>query len=232
MVIFGYGLSRCACMSLPLILHVENPNPITLTLTLEHVVRLKEILNSYDKRMKVLREKMEKERKDQLIQLDKQKKLEIEDMNKMHAKALAGIKTYYNDITHSNLELIHVLKLEVADMKKKEVQHEKMMFEIAQENKRLSEPLDKAAKEESYLARELENYDRDNKELKEVKSRILVSDQELTKVEWEREALEQRYDKVQKEHDQLYAGLQKAVYEVQQKAGFKNMLLIIIQQSV
>jgi hypothetical protein len=110
-------------------------------------------------------------------------------------------------------------------MKKREVQHEKMMFEIAQENKRLSEPLDKAAKEESYLDRELENYERDKKELREVKAKILVTDDELKKVEWEREVLEQRYGKVKTERDSLYSNLQGAVYEVQQKAGFKNMLL-------
>ena len=49
----------------------------------------------------------------------------------------------------SDVAFIQVLKGDVADMKKREVQHEKMMFEIAEENKRLSEPLDKAAKEES-----------------------------------------------------------------------------------
>merc|ERR1711959_771762 len=156
---------------------------------------------------------------------ENQKKKDIGVMKKMHEEALADIKTYYNDITHNNLELIQNLKVEVADMKKKEVQHEKMMFEIAQENKRLSEPLDKAAKEESFLDRELENYERDKKELKEVKMKILVTDEELKKVEWEREALEQRYEKVKKERDTLYTNLQSAVYEVQQKAGFKNMLL-------
>merc|ERR1711988_1943306 len=175
--------------------------------------------------MKVLRENMEKERKEQLQQLESQKKSDIGVMKRNNEKALADIKTYYNDITHNNLELIQVLKGDVSDMKKKEVQHEKMMFEIAQENKRLSEPLDKAAKEESYLDRELENYERDKKELKEVKMKILVTDEELKKVEWEREALEQRYEKVKKERDMLYSNLQSAVYEVQQKAGFKNMLL-------
>jgi len=194
-------------------------------LRVEHDRRLKEILNSYDKRMKVLRDNMEKERKDELTKLELQKKDDILVLKRLHEKALADIKTYYNDITHNNLELIQVLKQDVAEMKKREVQHEKMMFEIAQENKRLSEPLDKAAKEESYLDRELENYERDKKELREVKAKILVTDEELKKVEWEREVLEQRYEKVKKERDVLYANLQSAVYEVQQKAGFKNMLL-------
>lgn len=58
-------------------------------------------------------------------------------------QAFSDIKNYYNDITHNNLDLIKTLKEDVADMKKKENQNEKLMFEIAQENKRLSEPLQK-----------------------------------------------------------------------------------------
>ena len=43
-----------------------------------------------------------------------------------------------NDITHNNLDLIRSLKEEVAEMKKKEISNEKLMFEIAQENKKVS----------------------------------------------------------------------------------------------
>ena len=59
---------------------------------------------------------------------------------KKREKAFGEIKNYYNDITHNNLDLIRSLKDEVSDMKKKEISNEKLMFEIAQENKKLSEP--------------------------------------------------------------------------------------------
>lgn len=58
-----------------------------------------------------------------------------------HEKAFSEIKVFYNDITHSNLDLIKSLKEDVAKLKKAESTDEKMMFEIAQENKRMSEPL-------------------------------------------------------------------------------------------
>lgn len=61
-------------------------------------------------------------------------------------QAFADIKNYYNDITHNNLDLIKTLKEDVAEMKKKEAQNEKLMYEIAQENKRLSEPLQKVCR--------------------------------------------------------------------------------------
>jgi len=194
-------------------------------LRVEHDRRLKEILNSYDKRMKVLRDNMEKERKDELMALDNQKKDMIKSLKKMHEKALADIKTYYNDITHNNLELIQNLKVDVSEMKKREVRNQKMMLEIAQENKRLSAPMEKAHKEEHYLNRELEHYAKDKIELKEVKGQVLLHEDELRRMEWETEVLEQRYEQIKKEKDDLYKRLQSAVYEVQQKAGFKSSLV-------
>ena len=37
--------------------------------------------------------------------------------------------------------------------------------------------------------------------------------------------LEQRFSQVQKESDELYSKFVKAIHEVQQKSGFKNLLL-------
>ena len=54
-------------------------------------------------------------------------------------------------------------------MKKKEAANEKRMFEIAQENKRLSEPLTRALKEVELLRHELSNYDKDKLSLQNTK---------------------------------------------------------------
>ena len=61
-----------------------------------------------------------------------------------HERAFLDIKNYYTDITINNLDLIKSLKEEVAQKKKTENMDEKEMFEIAQENKRMSEPLKEA----------------------------------------------------------------------------------------
>jgi predicted nuclease with TOPRIM domain len=84
---------------------------------------------------------------------------------------LAEIKNYYNDITYNNLDLIKTLKEDVAEMKKREAQNEKLMYEIAQENKRLSEPLSKALKEVETLRGALALYDKDKASLAHTKVR-------------------------------------------------------------
>jgi hypothetical protein len=48
----------------------------------------------------------------------------------------------------------------VTDMKKKEAANDKLMYEIAQENKRLVEPLAKSLKEVEKLRLGLQNYEK------------------------------------------------------------------------
>jgi growth arrest-specific protein 8 len=68
---------------------------------------------------------------------------------------LGKSRTTYSDITHNNLDLIKSLKEEVTKMKKKEAQNEKLMSEIAKENKRSLEPLTNALNGAKTLRHEL-----------------------------------------------------------------------------
>jgi growth arrest-specific protein 8 len=68
------------------------------------------------------------------------------------------IKSYYNEITHSNLDLIHTLKEELHVLKRKEAADDKLMYDIAQENKRMTEPLKRALADIEHLTAEREAY--------------------------------------------------------------------------
>merc|ERR1712054_301574 len=143
----------------------------------EYERTVKEMQQKYERKMRVLRDELDLRRKVEIFEIEERKNNHINELMKKHEKAFGEIKNYYNDITHNNLDLIRSLKDEVADMKKKEAANEKLMFEIAQENKKLSEPLTRALKE------------------------------------------------VEKERDELYEKFESTIYDVQQKSGFKNILL-------
>lgn len=115
-------------------------------------LQVRELEMKYDKKMKILRSDMELRRKQEIHEIEERKNSHINDLMKKHERAFAEVKNYYNDITHNNLDLIRTLKDDVAEMKKKETQNEKLMYEIAQENKRLSDPLTKALKEVGTLS--------------------------------------------------------------------------------
>jgi len=117
------------------------------------------------------------------------------------------------------------LKEEVAEMKKKESADEKLMFEIAQENKRMSEPLKQALQDVERLRSELKEYTQIKERLSVTKGELIVVEDELKALQWENEILGQRYEILSKEKQDLYDKLQVTVFEVQQKTGFKNLLL-------
>jgi len=202
----------------------ENDKNVT-KLRQQYEREVKELQQKYEKKMKLLREDLELRRKVEILEIEERKNNHINELMKKHEKAFGEIKNYYNDITHNNLDLIRSLKEEVAEMKKKEISNEKLMFEIAQENKKLSEPLTRALKEVEKLRHELANYQKDKMSLQNAKSRLHVLETQLRDLTWEHEVLEQRFHHVEKERDELFEKFESTIYDVQQKSGFKNILL-------
>eukprot|EP00753_Platysulcus_tardus_P011013 PLAT322.1.p1 GENE.PLAT322.1~~PLAT322.1.p1 ORF type:complete len:481 (+),score=293.37 PLAT322.1:69-1511(+) len=202
----------------------EQDRAITL-LRQEFERKAKEMQQKYEKKMRSVREELEARRRDDIARIEERKNRRIAELMKAHEKAFGEIKNYYNDITHNNLDRIKSLKEDVALMKKKEAADEKRMIEIAQENKKMSEPLKNALRDVKRLRQELEAYNRDREQLKGTKARLLVVEDSTKSLAWEHEVLQQRFAEAVTERDALYERFQASVYEVQQKAGFRNQLL-------
>src|SRR5205807_801240 len=79
-------------------------------------------------------------RKADIRRIEDRKNKHIVSLMEKHKDAFKAIKHYYYDVTHNNLDLIRQRKDEVIALKKQEHQDEKAMTEIAQANKKLSEP--------------------------------------------------------------------------------------------
>lgn len=117
-------------------LKFENDKAITeLRLAFERESR--ELTALYDDKMARLRDDLAKAREDEIRSIEKRKTKHIQQLISAHEKAFTDIKLYFNEITHSNLDLIKSLKEEVEELKKKESTDEKVMYQIAQENKKV-----------------------------------------------------------------------------------------------
>lgn len=110
-------------------------------------------------------------------------------------------------------------------MRKKEEYLEREMAEVSLQNKRLAEPLQRAREEMIEMQKRLANHERDKQILACTKARLKVTEKELKDLKWEHEILEQRFIKVQQEREELYRKFTAAIQEVQQKTGFKNLVL-------
>ncbi|CAJ0955825.1 unnamed protein product, partial [Ranitomeya imitator] len=184
-----------------------------------------EIESKYEKKMQVLRDELELRRKTEIHEVEERKNGQINALMKNHEKAFSDIKNYYNDITLNNLALINSLKEQMEEMRKKEDRLEKEMADLQQQNRRLTEPLQKAREEVAGHQRQLTNYEKDKAFLISTKSRLKSAEKELEDLTWEHEVLVQRFQKIQSERDELYNKFTAAIHEVQQKNGFKNLLL-------
>ncbi|KAJ3194658.1 Dynein regulatory complex subunit 4 [Irineochytrium annulatum] len=187
--------------------------------------RAKELHGKYEKKMKLIRDELELKRKNEIHEIEERKNGQINALMKNHDKAFTEIKNYYNDITLNNLALINSLKEQVEEMKKKEERNEKLMADITSENKRLSEPLQAALAECDALKRELQHYEKDKMSLHNAKARLRVLEDKHKGLLWEHEVLEQRFSQVEKERNELYENFVDRIIGVQQKAGFKNLIL-------
>lgn len=187
--------------------------------------RAREIEAKYEKKMRTLRDELDLRRKTEIHEIEERKNSQINTLMKNHEKAFSDIKNYYNDITLNNLALINTLKEQVEEMKKKEERMEKQMADIAAENRRLVEPLQRAREQVDDLRRQLANYDKDKQSLANAKARLKVMEEDYKALGWEHDVLEQRFEKTQQERDELYRKFVKAIHEVQQKSNFKNLLL-------
>ncbi|XP_055776954.1 dynein regulatory complex subunit 4-like isoform X3 [Salvelinus fontinalis] len=184
-----------------------------------------EIEAKYEKKMQMLRQEQDLRRKTEIHEIEERKNSQINTLMKNHEKAFSDIKNYYNDITLNNLALINSLKEQMEEMKRKEERLEKDMAEVLLQNKRLTEPLQRAKEEVTELQKQLANYEKDKTSLAGAKAHLKVADKEMKDLKWEHEVLEQRFSKVQVERDDLYKKFTQAIQEVQQKSGFKNLLL-------
>ncbi|XP_029780749.1 dynein regulatory complex subunit 4 isoform X2 [Suricata suricatta] len=196
--------------------------------------QVREIEAKYDKKMKMLRDELDLRRKTEIHEVEERKNGQINMLMRQHEEAFTDIKNYYNDITLNNLALINSLKEQMEGMRKKEDQLEKEMMEVSMQNRRLAEPLQKARDDMNEMQKQLGNYERDKQVLVRTRARLKVTEKELKDLQWEHEVLEQRFLKgrgplyalqVQQERDELYRKFTAAILEVQQKVGFKNLVL-------
>ncbi|GLE02389.1 hypothetical protein PINS_up011227 [Pythium insidiosum] len=176
-------------------------------------------------RLQELQEGLELRRKVDIHEIEERKNLHINDLMKNHEKAFTQIKNYYNDITKDNLRLIDSLKNEIAAMKKKAAANAKLMHDVSQENKRLSEPLAAALQEVEHLRHELKDEQKDKLSLRNAKARLLYLAQQVSELKDKQTELRAQYKALENDRDLLYDTFEQTVATIHKKGECKNLIL-------
>jgi hypothetical protein len=179
----------------------------------------------YQDKLTALKRDLELRRKVEVHEIEERKNLHINDLMRNHEAAFGQIKDYYNDITHDNLTLIKKLQNEVKDMKQKRQTNQKLMADIAQENKQLLEPLKVAVKQVEELRRDLKDYEKDKLSLKNAKARLKLLSSRFERLQDNHKGLESKVGDVDNERQTLLEKFESTVKQVQRKSQVKNIQL-------
>ncbi len=179
----------------------------------------------YEQRLDTLRSDLTLRHKVEVHEVEERKNLHINQLMQAHEQAFAEIKRYYNDITKANLDLITTLKAQIAEANEKSAANQKLMLEIAEENKRLSDPLQRATQELHSLQADLKDADKDRQSLAYAKNRLRSLRAQLAALEGSHAELERRYATVEAERDELYDKFEATVRAAQARSEARNEAL-------
>merc|ERR1719498_1237439 len=186
----------------------------------------RQLESQYEEQVEQLRIDLELKAKVEVHEIEERKNQHINELLFNHQEAFDEIKTYYNDITHDNLQLIRELKDEITGMREREKTNQKRMQLLTQENKDLSEPLLKKQEEQRELEERLKSYTKDKMALKNLKAHNKQLEERIGEAKSDYRGTEEKFRKIEKERDDLYRRFQKAVREIQRKAELgKNSVL-------
>jgi len=179
----------------------------------------------YDEKIAVLRNELELRRRAEIHEIEEKTNEHINELIRKHDEAFREMKTYFNQITSNNLELIRSLKEEIANMKRNDAHNETLMFDIEKENENLNVPLEEVKRDVADLQQELHNYEKDKLSLRNTRSRLKVLDAEYHQLQRDHEALKQKYSEVQKDRDGLVGKFETALRDTMDVVNDKNVEL-------
>ncbi|ENN74888.1 hypothetical protein YQE_08467, partial [Dendroctonus ponderosae] len=202
----------------------ENEKQISVARS-EFEEKAKELELKYDRKFYDLRVQLNTKHDMEISEVEERKNNHITELKKHHDKAFNEMKNYYNDITLNNLALISSLKDQMEVLRKQNERMNKQVADLTTENKKLVLPLKQALDDVREYKRQLQNYEKDKISLANTKAKLNETTKELEDLRWSNDALGLRFAKLQEERDELHDRFVKAILEVQQKTGVKNILL-------
>ncbi|KAG8345420.1 putative Growth arrest specific micro tubule binding [Trypanosoma vivax] len=187
--------------------------------------KMKELHLMFEKKTRDLREEMDLQCREEVGLIERRKEEHINELREVHERTFKEMKDYYSEITSNNLEMIRSLKDEVYARKRTEAHNERAMMDVAQRNRKLTEPLAKLQRQKRELEQELISYTSDKEKLKSTKAEVHTSEQELQALSWEHEVLFQRLAKLEEDRDIILNRYNNMLQEIQQKATFRRVLI-------
>ena len=168
---------------------------------------------------------MENKRRQQIKLIQEKKDQAIEELTAKHTQKYTDIKSYYQEITNTNFDIIKQLKDELTEARKDDNEKQRAKMDQQEANNKVVEPLTQANAEVKMLLKRKKRYDVIMGELKQTQDEISNYDGSSKEIEWQLEVRLQQFEYLKKEKQELFDEFHRLVYEIHQKTGIRNLIL-------
>ena len=198
---------------------------ISVTKKQNHEREMNRLQAQYETKLSLLRNELELRRRAEIHEIEERKNEHINALIKLHERKFSEMKSYYNQITTNNLDLIKSLKEEIANMKRNGEHNQNLMYDIEKENHNLSEPLELAKKEVAELQQQLHNYEKDKLSLRNTRSRLKALGEEYAQLQEGHEKLRGQFHEVHTDRENLKSKFETALHNAMDVVQEKNTAL-------
>jgi hypothetical protein len=155
---------------------------------------LNEFKADCDARVQQLKEALELRRKVDIHEVEERKNQHINELVANHQTAFNQMKSYYNDITTSNLQLIRSLQQQIENLKAKAASNKQRLLDYTQENMKLSAPLQKVSADVAEIRANLRERAKDQLALKNTRARLAAMQHAVETLKKEYVLLQRLYE--------------------------------------
>jgi chromosome segregation ATPase len=186
---------------------------------------LSELYSRSESRLGQLESDLELRRRVEIHEVEERKNQHINDLIKNHKKAFGQMKSYYNEITAGNLQLIKSLQKQVEELKDRSLNNKRLLIDYGQENVRLSKPLQEVTNDIAEVQAHLKERAKDQMALRNAHARLSALTKASAAVKNQFKSLQSDYQKIELERDQLYSSFEDTLTKVHQQSEFHNQVL-------
>ncbi|MGL5598735.1 MAG: hypothetical protein ACRDDA_11640, partial [Aeromonas sp.] len=187
--------------------------------------QVQKIGSKYEKKMQKLRQEEELRWETKEHEIKERNISHINMLMKDHERAIKDMRSFFKGVVHKDLEYVTSLEEELKNMTMVDHDRSEEMTELLQQNKEHIQFSQKAKEEVAALQKQLADYEKDKSALARARARLKVLDKEMKDLKLDHELVLKTLTTVQSERDELYTKFTRSILEVQQKSGFKNLLL-------
>ena len=186
---------------------------------------LEDLNERYREKIVRLESNLQLRRKVETHEIEERKNKHINELIANHERAFKEMKDYYNDITRYNLKAIKQHKEELVQLREKNEKNHGHLVEFRDKNRDLEAPLRKALVEVEQLRHRLKNRAKDQLSLEYATARLQLVKGKVAKLRSEKDALEERFRRVEAERDQIYEGFEGTVQRIERQGELRNVVM-------